>query len=1098
MFTLKAILSYISCLLWKRGWILNSLKFQIEKQLRESIYDNITYKKIRWNHIEKRFLNYSKHPFRSICGCVIVFTVLQFLLLKALPYLNTYFPDYSLDHQKLYSWLTTILECQVTVLGLVFPLVIALIGINLQSVSANRALWDIYKNYSSLFHNGISGLLLVGVIVFTEFLRPFLTSEQNIIVSAGLFVWFLYNVELLCWFLYVTVDFVSIEKRSNLLLRYSINEIFLDDIRLRLSKIIPQHAVLFGLINAKEEIYNITDNISSREPLVRTYSEKNNRGNNELTITFKNDKYLNNIYFRVLNLGVQIWKKSLATPSTEMDTILSLPIYGWDKSNDVWNIAISSNGKISTICKMLFRLSYTFRRTSFIDTSSFNKIINALVGNIEDALKENNHRLFKISIDEIIKWHNKITECLSFYDKKHNLDNWMLLKDGSYFGRSYLDELTYVYWQLIKNSLQKFSVNRAYFEEFCYLYLQIYGFQNEKFALGVRTDLISSHASTWSILVNWYSSNDIESNDRKIIRDYRAVIRTFVGSWENWPERICPYDENEILTNEMVESLVHHLRKTSQIVYDSIIHKETYSKETSVDLLLNWYDKTFWKNDSHLFFKHQELLTHLHIKNNDSHPLWKDVLKDNSVNYNDLVVLTLHNAWIDIRLITALYIINDDLGVESQSLDKHAEALINGVSFYDTGSLRSIKKCINSGKDALCTYLKHIWFCLNDENSYSDWLNSVVHDFYHLKPRPPQISGRIYSGIGGPDGVRHLSSSYILISILNSNNVWTLSKSFEQNILCDFVTYEANKRILWNLEDWICPDVEIIKRCLLILGHDSLNRNLKNYLTSIDNIKEIIDKFVTAKVAEADLDIKKLLEISKQASSEGFNLHNKYVPTSLFKSIDFIQDLNEANEYSMAIGNYHKESIAKDVLSSSSHLDSWYSDNIAKNVRDNLYRLFLTNVTFSVLESLSIADIFADIVDKSKKLRHKNLTPICFVGAELAHKLLNENIWKGSRETEQLPYNIYKDETISLVDYKCNIEDLEVFRLPFTTTNYCLLTTKEAFVDLRLRENIHGKYVNTYFIPSKDNKSLGTLKLSYWMSASFMQLPAYKYIVKGE
>jgi len=54
---------------WKRGWILNSLNYQIEKNLRESIYNNESYKDNQWSLIERQILHWSESPKKYILLC---------------------------------------------------------------------------------------------------------------------------------------------------------------------------------------------------------------------------------------------------------------------------------------------------------------------------------------------------------------------------------------------------------------------------------------------------------------------------------------------------------------------------------------------------------------------------------------------------------------------------------------------------------------------------------------------------------------------------------------------------------------------------------------------------------------------------------------------------------------------------------------------------------------------------------------------------------------------------------------------------------------------------------------------------------------------
>ena len=1092
--SLKSFLKGLSDFWWQRGKFVNSLKYQIEKQLRESIYLNETYKGISWTRYENRFLHFSKYPFTTILTNLIVWGIFIFVLsigkkhLSFLSFLNNHSVEYT------EGWLKVVLACQVTILGLVFPLVIALIGINLQSRSANRALWELYKNYSSLFYNGLNGLLLVFFIVLFIFLKPIFSPDITLCIIIGLLVWFLYNLELLAWFLFATIEFVSIAKRSQMLLRYSINEVFIDDIRLRLSKRLPQHAVHLKLINGQDDIDAFEKGNVPKEPLIQTFGFNRNRGKFLVEKKFKQIKYLDNIFFRILNFSLSLWKNELNEDSDNSQTKISLPINNYAEGNKNWVITATTNQNLSFLTKHLFIASYRFRRKPLIDTSLFNQILNALVGNIEDALKENNERLFNIALDEMIVWHNKISESLAFINDDGKWDNWILLGDGSFFSRSYIDELQREYWQLIRSSLAKLSVSREYFNSFCYFYLRVYGFKNDQLAIAVQTNLISSHASIWSNLMWWYS--DYRYDDRSLIeKHYKGVIRTFVSSWEGWSDRICPSEDGEY-TQDMLISFAHHLQRTAKITFEAFLDSEEYAAQTSVDLLLHWYENFFWRDNSHHYLKHESLLTHILVeKSNDA--LFQTITSQGyPIEKRDLIAASLKNVWIDIRIITACYIISESLKEQDTSLNPYADAIINGNPFHGTGSLRPLAVCINSGRDIFISYLKHRWFCIGGDESYSGWIEKFTDLLHHSKPTLPRISGRVYSDNFGIRSIRDLNNTYILLAIIYSKNKWSLSDDFVNDLLLNYVKYEAHKRLLWELENWTKPDVSIIKHAKSILGEDALNTYLLNYLESIDAVSELLLELVTKAVSEAELDIDKIIDISKQASEVGFDIAGEYVPTSFFREIRYIDDLSSAREYSIPIGNYSKETIAQNILEDSkSHIDSNFSRYIGESVRDNLFRHMLKGMVFDEKQCDSVESMIATIVYDSQALADQGLSPVCFVGSEEVHEVLNENISIYSRNLNPLPYKIQKTQNVKLHDYKCHIESLPLFRLPFSDTDYCLVIPKESFNCLELRENIDDKFVYTGFIPSKDDKTKGILHLSYWMNATFEQYASYKYVL---
>ncbi|CAN0585730.1 unnamed protein product, partial [Ectocarpus sp. 12 AP-2014] len=423
------------------------------------------------------------------------------------------------------------------------------------SKSANRALWNVYSQYSGFMFCVSSGIGLSIFILILQFSSPWRSIHIDVAISIVTLGWFVFNLCLTGWFLNATYRFMSPKHRLEMLSRFSVNETFITDIKGKLYSLIPQVADRRGLIGKCKESQNVSFNLITNEKLVDTLKKE-----------FERPKFISQIRFRILSFLVRIHSVKKA--------------------------------------KVIARSAFSFSRSISRDDESLEFIILLIFGSVEDALKDKNERLFEIAIEEARDWLLDVSFCLSFINDDGDEDNWLLLRDSELFGVSYSKHILQEFVRIVKSLFENYPESRRTFQVVCYFYTRLFSesARNDYFVMG--SEYLLGHSSIWALLAaSNQSAKNLESN-----------IVTFVGSWESWHYRLSFEKQRESQFNFFTD----HLFYTCRFLIQALREDNEVASEWAADMVVHWLDNSHleinhlspWMNSSvltsHLLEKPKE------------------------------------------------------------------------------------------------------------------------------------------------------------------------------------------------------------------------------------------------------------------------------------------------------------------------------------------------------------------------------------------------------------------------------------------------------------------------------------------------------------
>ena len=123
--------------------LFKTISRQVEKEISESLYTNDVFMANRWNYIERNIILWSKNYSKYVALLlVLVFFVITNLIFWK-PWLKPLVLGYLPSWRVLLEWQQGILTGQLTIVGVVYPLVIGLISILFQNKSAKKTIFPI-------------------------------------------------------------------------------------------------------------------------------------------------------------------------------------------------------------------------------------------------------------------------------------------------------------------------------------------------------------------------------------------------------------------------------------------------------------------------------------------------------------------------------------------------------------------------------------------------------------------------------------------------------------------------------------------------------------------------------------------------------------------------------------------------------------------------------------------------------------------------------------------------------------------------------------------------------------------------------------------
>ncbi|MBN2287639.1 MAG: hypothetical protein JXI43_14420, partial [Tissierellales bacterium] len=816
------------------------------------------------------------------------------------------------------------------------------------------------------------------------------------------------------------------------------------------------------LINPNEQILKVS-----------TYEVSENNYEEVMRIVDR-DRVVKDIRYRLINIAIRLQMAILKDAKIEGCTIVIQPLRNSQNGKEMV-VARYDGFKINPLVKLLIKRAFSFKRKNIQTGLGLSAILYGFVGSANDALRDGNAKDFSDSLYNIADWHTEIALALSFKNNEGEDDNWLLLPSKGIFGRSYLNVLLGEYHRLARTAVEKIPDNSSFYNDMLYLHKRIFAGRDKLVKQEIRS-LIQGSYYMWFLLIEWRSYSS-DSSDVRIANKYEDILYDFVGAWESWLIYIEPPSKISGDIERSYPAFIAHLEFTASTAISALRFNNYEAAGWGVDMLNNWFDKfTFDEHWEAEYLWRSVLINHCHLLKDSDDPVWQHILKENEYDHLSAFSLAFKNASLDLRIVTACYMLLKPGQDQQELLVDYVKALLSGASIHKTGDIGRSHHRISDAGELLGAYIRHRDYRHYGDDSYGGWLSSILDSFGRIYEER-RVPGRVYSGWGANDP-RSMNKAYVEIAISLSKRKWVLPNDWEKAILSDAFRHMDRESMVSDLHDWIKIAQE--ERLYILFDKKDADRLISNFCDSITEIIHRIEKTQVEDVLGAEIDKDRLKKLSI-ASSEIFKKTDTPVfPLSLFERIEHKVEMDDKLSYKLNIQNYEKERVSLGVETNRVvHEDDFFANRVSDNVQINVLRKVLQYPLSASYKYKNIGNILSDI----SRLANTMACPVLFVGSQALSNALHRSSYDRDFADE---YEISRMDGFDN-EYICHIGRCEVYRIRFSNVDYCLLTTKELFGKVKFRQIINGQFVEVYFIPNEDNVSIGKLQFKYWMDVELVE-----------
>ncbi|MDO6557630.1 hypothetical protein [Paraglaciecola chathamensis] len=1057
------------------GKAFNTLQYNVEKNVRETLYKNRTFQQNKWGLIERQVVLWSHHYLYYISLLFLLTVLLCVNVIIWKPELTQIVLRIFPAWEGIKDWQGTFLATQLTIVGVIYPLVIGLVGVLFQNKTAKKTLLPVYQIYSGFMFSGLSGLSLCIFIVVSFFLKSAVSDKYFVMLCALSGIWLIFNLLLTCWFFITTFKMLNETEQRRLLLRYTINYLCESNIRYRLRSVIQLTAIENGLIvNPDESLLNLSTFSLSEDTqeLVAIHSYKN--------------AHINNVNYRILNLLIRVlclklqlekWlgRKSLKPVAENQIPELILNT-SYSRKKGRFTLLKSSKIELGWLSKNLFRFVFSVNTLPNTNVESFTTMLQALTGDAHDALKDKDIIRFKDAIDIIVDWHIQVTDSLGFIDDNGEIDNWLMLETGQFFSQNYLHEILREYYELSSSAVELIPYNIEFYREIIYLHKKIFA---NRLNVNSREgkEYIRGSFYIWPILMEWRSySADLK--DHRISNKYEDVLYDFVGSWESWLDYIEPKSARSLDYKRSLPYYISHLEFTARTTISAIRFDNFEAAGWGVDMLLNWINKVSSNNSGMEEYRWNAVIVNHTLISKESTDLeWQKVIKDENFNESAAFEIAIANSAFDLRIILACYLMLKPRSDSDQNIINLIQSLLEGKRIHPTGGIDRGSASVKNASDLLGAYFRHNDYFFGEASGYKHWLSSVIDTFNRVN-ESRRVTGRSYSDWGRSDPAS-LHQAYVEIGIYLSVNVWSLNRRWNDIVLSDALSHYGRKKIVSDLNDWKKIAEEL--KSSIFIDDSKLQARKENFIRSLEKITTCLDIHQTQQVKDAPLD-EQLMKGFGEFASTGLKvqLADRQFPYRLFDKVVFSKDNENAENFKINIKDYRKENISKNIeVNRAINEKEWLRDTLKS---DAFRRIFSAILKYPKGLENSF-DSAEKALNTMNKLAFDIKSPLLFVGQNSLARVLREA--KYNSDIAQLHGISFRDGFGD--SYLCHIGDVEAYNLRLKGEQYSLLISKLMLNNIVFTEISDDSFINVTFTPDRNNECIGKLTLSYQMKIGLLE-----------
>ncbi len=1017
--------------------------------------------------------------------------------------------DKQADFRDFWTVNIGLLAVQASLIGVVFPLVIAFVGFLNQGRASFASRLTIYITSSRALFVGLSSIVLC-VVLLAQLLFAEQIDHASGTVTALNFGWFSINAFALAYFVLQTIAFLHPAQRAPIMRAYVANVVWPREIVSAITAIHWAKVVSDGHLPGGDEI----NPLEPESAVYVRYSGMWNAGDPRVSRHLSRKMVLVDVKFGILAPVIEAWLREAKQLNEERVHDFVVPLHP-GLTSEGQQVLVGATLPLSLIGRVAVKLAFEFRRQPSENGSirESSRVLSEMIADLLVLIDSRQASEFAEQIRDVIDFHSFLYLLAQSTDDQLNYAQFA--SGQKMFSQPLSDEWMGAYLDLIRRVVEGLSDQPEFIRPMAYLPSIVYAKVSSEVTPEVLRPLIRLGEFLAFETLEWAVSefrlettpNTGDQHTFTLLRHGEAHERAWreqVAGWERLLDVIAEQhsrrDSRHRSWKEITrisDNIDAHLRSTTQMAARAIRGGDALSTSWTIDLLLHWNGQL--KSALSMRRSHgrlqAELLTLETFKQE-----WEEIEKLQLSPGREFpsaeVVFSavIENLWRDnVFVLVSLCLhwsIRDRVGATTTQA---ARMLLKG-EYHDQGAARAGETRDLSGEELLISGLRIVGSGERfSSNSYAAHINRMIEVLSDVRGAP-RVAQRIYSSIGGASFSDLSQAQAIAIMATTSfarnpdARLRRLLTQAEDNALRRMEEYTTS--LLSALDELNADQHQPLLSALIDEGDEVSFDDRRDYARQlVEQSRSILTGHRAAAIQNAAIDFARVELAAKAAASKAFagddfprHLFNKIAPTT-----------EPLNEFTLSLGAVNKGEFTNPPMTQAAfNEEEWWQETMSNQVATVLWSDILRGTQFHEIDGQTPEEFWHAIREGSAKIREKGHDPFLVIDSGNCPEWLSD--WQ--LPDEQGGIVIPKDLIISrdedqVPSYDYSMNDTPVYSAP-TDVGVVYLLSTQLLSSLRFHTFDNELSIYLRFEPDSDNPWLGTMHASFQREVELADLKGYR------
>ncbi|MEH6757204.1 MAG: hypothetical protein V7676_06795 [Parasphingorhabdus sp.] len=1059
----------------------------------------------RYHFLKRSIISISRNPNVTIILVIAIYSS-AIILGEGSYILEPKLSDETLGDLK--SLNLGILGVQAALVGLVFPFVIAFVGLLNQSRSSFATRLTIFIESTDAIFVGLSSIflcLVIGIqLPFTSKLTPSVAALFSILNL----VWFAANIVALSYFVLRTIAFMHPARRAPLMRAYVTNVVWPRE----LTKIVTRNR--WDQAATYEYLPEVDDKNDIFEPRrrARIWYGPVDYGEPQVMQQLWRKKSLVNVRMAILKPIIQNWmdKVNQLDTETEPDFVIAVEP-GREYEGDVALArATTSLGIISIFgiwCSFTFR---TIPKDHGAVTSSAD-LLHEMVADLISLVDGRQVEEFSTQLREVIDFHFFLYGLAQSPVEDFNYA--LIGPNSDFFGSTQKLGRDWVtaYRDLVVRAAERLFDEPGFFGRLAHTPASIMSRASSTvtpkalqplllLAYQLFHQLMEQNIGQRSAVsaARREEASTASSSNRDEILD--GAWRDMAAGWERLLQEIATRNEKTFWVwsdfQRISGNVVEHLSLTTEMIGRAVWRGDEIATRWTSDLLLHWrhQSKRAWESRGSHASLESEVLTLTAFDKP-----WDEVqappLGLEETNQVPALVFgaIIHNAWLDhLITIASLSIHWAIYGAPTNTTPALAARMLLQDQPLDQGDIGHQGPQPLTSADVLMSILRITGTDAHFENqSYSGVFDNLLERLGRLGSRP-SVSMRIYS-YGGGLSFDALTLAQVLTIMGTMTGPSALNGSLRRQLTQrDHDAHLRRKRCLKALIE--ASDAIDEQQHGTLLG-DICDLETVSFEMRLADARQLLGKALEVllehrvnAIKEAQIDPGRIRAVTLAAAEAAFK--RTRFPINLFDKIQ--GSAHELEAFTLRVegqdkGSYTDPPMGNIVINE----DDWWSETMSERIASIVWMDSVKSAEFQALNGRNPEDFWRAVRDGSARIKENGHDPVLVVTSTSYPKWLDSWRWPYGVDDVPKPNDLTITHLSDQVEgYAFSMNDIPVFEAP-SPLGQAFLFPRQMLAQLRYHDYGDEVPLKLEFLEDEDDPLKGTTAATFQRSVELVNLEAF-------